>query len=299
MSPRPAIAVCLCTYRRPALLTRLLEGLEQQRLPAPLRFVVVVCDNDRAGSAAEVVRTFQARASLELSYTCEPEQNIALARNRVIAASDSETIAFIDDDECPEPDWLAHLWQTLHQHDASAVLGPVRPTFTVPPPGWILRGNFFARREFPTGTPLPPSSCRTGNVLFRRAILPASEPPFRREYGSGGEDVDFFVRLGQQGHRFVWCNEAPVYEVVPASRCSRAYILHRALLRGKINYRLHAGQLRPLLESCGAIPLYLLLLPFQALRGQHHFMNQAMRLCDHLGRFLAYTGLSREGQRQM
>ena len=39
----------------------------------------------------------------------------------------------------------------------------------------------------------------------------------------------------EQGHYFVWCNEAPVYETVPPERWKKSVILKRALLRGKVN----------------------------------------------------------------
>jgi hypothetical protein len=65
--------------------------------------------------------------------------------------------------------------------------------------------------------------CRTGNVLFRHGVLPAGEPPFREEYGTGVEDKDFFRRLAAAGHSFVWCNEAVVSESVPASRLTRIH----------------------------------------------------------------------------
>src|SRR5207245_2759845 len=82
------------------------------------------------------------------------------------------------------------------------------------PPEWLIKGGFYQRPTHPTGFLMPWHECRTGNVLFRRAILNSSETPFRREFGTGGEDQDFFRRMIERGHRFVWCNEAVTFELV-------------------------------------------------------------------------------------
>ena len=117
------ITVCVCTYRRPALLLRLLESLAQQTSDL-FTFSVVVADNDAAQSAREVVMAFAARAAFLVVYCVEPRQNIALARNKAIEMARGEFIAFIDDDEFPAENWLAQLWQTYDKHRVAGVLKP-------------------------------------------------------------------------------------------------------------------------------------------------------------------------------
>ena len=58
--------------------------------------------------------------------------------------------------------------------------------------------------------------------------------PFRPEFLTG-EDQDFFRRMIDRGHVFVWCDEAVAYEVVPPVRWRRTFMLRRALLRGRIS----------------------------------------------------------------
>ena len=55
--------------------------------------------------------------------------------------------------------------------------------------------------------------------------------PFNPEFRQG-EDQDFFRRMIDHGHVFIWCNEAVAYEVVPPIRWKRTFMLKRALLRG-------------------------------------------------------------------
>ena len=61
--------------------------------------------------------------------------------------------------------------------------------------------------------------------------------PFSPAFGTGGSDVDFFRRMTEEGRRFVWCNSAPVYEYVLATRWKRSVLMRRALLRGSNSAR--------------------------------------------------------------
>lgn len=293
------ITVCVCTYKRPVFLQRLLAELANQQIGADCTFSVVVADNDSSRSAQEVVAAALEHCEIEIDYCCEPVRNIALVRNRAIQQAKGEFIAFIDDDEFPVAGWLANLVQTCVHHGAAGVLGPVRPHFDRPPPDWIVRGRFCERPEHPTGTLMPWRECRTGNLLFRRSILPEGSPPFDEQFGTGGEDVDFFMRMSERGHQFVWCNEAVAYESVPASRMKRSYLLKRALLRGKNSLKISRGREVAAFKSIVAVPVYLLMLPFALLFGQHQLMDCSIRLCDHAGRLLALLGLSSETERQM
>src|SRR5207247_9507973 len=103
---------------------------------------------------------------------------------------------------------------------------------------------------------------RTGNLLFKQNILEGRDEPFRREFGSGGEDRDFFRRMIATGHLFIWCNEAIAYEIVPAVRWKRSFMLRRALLRGKVSLVDRTSYKLKLTKSAIAIPVYTLALPF-------------------------------------
>jgi cellulose synthase/poly-beta-1,6-N-acetylglucosamine synthase-like glycosyltransferase len=265
--------------------------VEKQQTGGRFSFSVVVADNDATKSAESVVRQFVASSSIRVHYCVQPEQNIALTRNAALSNAQGDFIAFIDDDEFPEPTWLAELLRTCQESDAAGVLGPVRPYFETPPPHWIIKGRFCERPEYPTGRVMDWEESRTGNLLFRNIIIAGMAQPFKPEFGTGGEDKDFFMRLTQAGHRFVWCNEAPAYETVPPSRWTRSYMLSRALLRGRNILKHPVGRAGIIARSIIAVPLYSLALPFLLLAGQHWFMRYCVKLCDHLGRLLALLGL--------
>jgi succinoglycan biosynthesis protein ExoM len=300
MNSHPShVTICICTYRRPRLLRRLLESLAHQRVSGLFTYSVVVADNDAAESARDVVMDFAAAAALEVEYCVEPRQNIALVRNKALAHARGEFVAFIDDDEFPAADWLGQLREVCERYSAAGVLGPVKPHFDDAPPAWIIKGGFCDRTEHPTGTVLQWWQGRTGNVLFRREILQGVELPFQPKFGTGGEDQDFYMRMMERGCVFIWCNEAVAYETVPPARWKRSYMLKRALLRGRNSLKHSKGRRTMVGKSIIAVPLYLLSLPMTLLGGHHWFMKYSVKLCDHLGRLLTIIGANPVREREM
>ena len=291
------ISVCICTYKRPSFLKRLLVSLEQQKTENQFDYSVVVADNDTDMSAKDMVAMFADQSIIIVTYSTETRQNIALARNKALEHAKGDFIAFIDDDEFPEPDWLLMMLKTCEDYKAAGILGPVRPHFEEPPPDWIIKGGFCERPEHPTGRVMEWEECRTGNLLFRKAILGGVNEPFNPEFGTGGEDKDFFMRMTQQGHEFRWCNEGITYETVPPERWTRSYMLKRALLRGKNIIKHPTGKMGLLARSVVAAPIYAILLPFTLLFGQHVFMKYGIKFCDHAGRLLAMCGLNPVSER--
>ncbi len=281
------------------MLDRLLRDIAKQDTAGEFTFSVVVADNDATESARTIVETFAREGSIATRYVVQPEKNIALARNTALSQATGDFIVCIDDDEFPIPGWLLHLYRTCQRYQVAGVLGPVKPHFDAEPPRWVVKGRFYERPTHPTGFVMPWAECRTGNVLFRRSILPVNEPVFRREFGTGGEDQDFFRRMIQAGHKFIWCDEAVAYEVVPPVRWTRRFMLSRALLRGKNSLRQRRGRLKNLLKALVAVPLYALALPFLFLAGQHHFMKYSVKMVDHFGRLLALLGLNPVRERPM
>jgi succinoglycan biosynthesis protein ExoM len=161
-----------------------------------------------------------------------------------------------------------------------------------------VKGNFFDRPRHRTGHAIKWSEARSGNVLVAADVCRALDPPFRPKFGNGGEDVDFFRRAGEQGRRFVWSDEAVVHELVPPHRCTRRFLMRRALLRGSNFPKQSAHRLRNVLKSIVAIPCYAIALPVLAVRGQHLFVAYLIKLVDHSSRLLAMAGVRLSTERQ-
>jgi glycosyltransferase involved in cell wall biosynthesis len=285
------INVCICAYKRPQLLKRLLEELEDQDTCGVFTYSIVVVDNDRLESGKAVVADFAVQSRVRVRYCVEPRQSIALARNMAVQNAEGDYVAWIDDDEFPAKNWLLTLFKDRERYQVDGVLGVVKRHFDETPPEWIKKSHFYERRINPTGTNVDWLEARTGNVLVRREVFRNGDQLFRPEFRAG-EDQDFFRRMIEKGHTFIWSADAVVYEVVPPARWKRKHMLKKALLRGA------TAQLQP---SCGvlsiaksliAVPIYAAALPIALVLGHHWFMTLLVKLCDHLGKLLAVVGIN-------
>lgn len=226
------VDICVATFRRPAMLGRLLESLNGLRTEEDISVTVIIVDNDREGSARGVVEAFAARGQWPVTYEIEPQQNIALARNRCVALSTADYLAFIDDDEMAADDWLLQLLGAIVGYEADALFGPVLPLLPAGSPQWIIRGGFFQCRRWRTGSEAPEPA--TGNALIAARWMKKWPEPFDPAFGlTGGEDTEFFDRLRRAGARMVWCDEAIVYEQVSADRVNARYLMWRAMRGGQ------------------------------------------------------------------
>ncbi len=283
------ISVCVCTYRRPQFLKRLLEGLGAQDTGGLFTYSIVVADNDHLRSAEPVVSSFSATSLIPIKYCMEPRQNIALTRNRAIENADGNFVAFIDDDEFPAKSWLLTLFKVCNEYGVDGVLGPVKRHFDQAPPKWVLKGNFYERPTYPTGTLVEWRKGRTGNVLLKKHVFTDAQP-FRPEFRTG-EDQDFFRRMIARGHAFIWCNEAVAYEVVSPIRWKRTFMLRRALLRGAIARIQATSGKGDIAKSVIAVTVYAAALPFAFMLGHHRFMSLLIRMFDHLGKLASCVGV--------
>lgn len=284
------ISVCVCTFRRKDFLKRLLTELDSQDTNGRFTYSVVVADNDHLQSAKAVTVEFSAASTIPAKYCVEPRQNIALARNKAIENASGDFVAFIDDDELPTKRWLLTLFEACNKYGVAGVLGPVKPHFDEKPPNWVVKGKFYDRSTYPTGFVIDWRKGRTGNVLLKRSIFLEETQPFRPDFLSG-EDQDFFRRMIEKGHMFVWCNEAVAYETVPPIRWKRTFMLRRALLRGAVSLLDPTFGARDIAKSLIAVPVYTVMLPFTLVLGQHRFMTHLVKLFDHIGRLLALVGI--------
>jgi glycosyltransferase involved in cell wall biosynthesis len=254
---------------------------------------LTVVDNDAQESAKEVTSRAKSEAPFEIEYQVEPERSISLARNKLVKYSTGDMIAFIDDDEFPDENWLLFHYRTLLGSEADGVLGPVIAHFDTTPPPWLPKSGLLDRKRFRTNTILTESRyTRTGNVLLWRDIFRADENPFNPAYGkSGGEDAVFFRRKLQDGKSFIWCDEAYVYETVPLERQRVSYHIKRAFVRGLTSAWSTPFFSRSTMISIMAVLAYTLLLPFSLILGYHASVRLLVKDCDHAAKLLGYAGI--------
>jgi glycosyltransferase involved in cell wall biosynthesis len=215
------IVVATLTYNRPAGLARLLDRLEHLAFAgeAPALAVVVV-DNSADGNARAAVSARAAGYRFPLHYAHAAERGIAQARNRALAEATrlgARRLAFIDDDEYPEPGWLDAMLRVADETGAEVVVGALLPDFDTPPPAWLDRGGFLAIAAHGDGAAVPVGN--TSNVLFDLAFANRHQVRFDTRFAlTGGEDTLFFDDLKRCGARLVFCRSGVVHETIAPQR---------------------------------------------------------------------------------
>ena len=273
------LTIAIPTFRRPDDLKRGIGGVLKQVAEQAARepsggtvsdAEVLVIDNDAQCSGRKVALAAAAdagvavRASadeptagdMSVRYVVEERPGVAAVRNRALdETTERDLLIFIDDDEDPEPGWLAALVGLWASTGCQAVAGPVIPVYEVEPEEWVRQGEFFVRRTWPTGTvrPVAASNCLLLDLGFvRRAGL-----RFDEAFGAtGGEDTLFTRRLSAAGGVIRWCDEARVRDHVPASRLTRPWILRRqrshAATSVRVELALAGGGVQPAIRARAA-----------------------------------------------
>lgn len=236
-----SLTVIVPTFRREAYLPPLFAAVAAERASVTEAVNLVLVDNSPEASARDIAST----APDFVRYVHEPRTGVAQARNRGVAEATGSYVIFLDDDETPAPGWLA-AFAAAARNNAQAAFGAVEPVFEVAPPARLqapLTRIFSRRLPAPAGSQVQHlrAYLGSGNSMFAKSTLARVDPPFDPAFDKGGEDVWLFRHLVED-HQvpLLWCPEALVHEIVPASRATLAFLRAR---------RFSDGQLRCVVES--------------------------------------------------
>jgi GT2 family glycosyltransferase len=203
------VSVIVCTYDRPAGLSRTLASILKVDWD---EFEVVVVDNapDKPGTRAAV----QELGDPRLRYVPEPVPGLSAARNRGVASSEGEIVAFTDDDVIVDPGWLRALAAGFERGPRVACVTGLVPAGELDTAyqayfddkvKWseTLRPRLYDLNDNRGPSPLYPYANGDvgagANFAVRRSVF-ESVGDFDEALGAGspaegGEDLDFFARL--------------------------------------------------------------------------------------------------------
>ena len=231
-SEAPIISVIIPTFHRPdGALAAVRSILGQKNAPS---LEIILVDNDAKQSCkATADQLAQEVGQTPFIYAVEPAAGVANARNKAVSLARGAFIAFLDDDEVAKPNWLANLVRAQQETGADVVFGPIEARLPVEHnvPHTYFQ-NFFSRRlDGPTRLIDIPYGC--GNCFLKRETVFTKAEPFNPAANeTGGEDDILWREVVAKGGRFGWAEDAWVYEDVPPSRATWAYLTKRAFAFG-------------------------------------------------------------------
>jgi glycosyltransferase involved in cell wall biosynthesis len=252
----------MSTYNRGELLVDAVRSVLAQHPAITPAFELIVVDNNSTDATREIVLERFARLDGRVRYVFEPQQGLSYGRNAGIRAARAPLIAFIDDDLCAQPDWVAAMARAFCEHpEADVVGGRVLPLWPTDPPAWLTRDHWAPlalvdHGEAPIVVTMEHPICLVAAGACRREVFDAAglfATDFQRvKDGIGSlEDHDFLLRVLRTGRKGVYDPRIIVHAQIQPDRLDRAY--HRrwhtghghfhALLRSEYIERTRAGTL--------------------------------------------------------
>jgi glucosyl-dolichyl phosphate glucuronosyltransferase len=211
-----SVIICAHTEDRWIELVEAVRSVERQRLPAS-EIIVVIDYNDRL--LARVREHLPSVCSIEN----DAQKGLSGSRNTGVSVTQSDIVAFLDDDAVAEPDWLKWLAAGYENERVFGVGGTIIPLWEDARPrwfpeefDWVVSCSF---RGMPQGRE-PVSRFIGANMSFRRKVF-ETLGGFRTDLGRigryllSGEETELCHQI-----RRTWPDKLLLFE-------PRAQVLHR------------------------------------------------------------------------
>jgi glycosyltransferase involved in cell wall biosynthesis len=228
------IDVIIATFNRAALLDRAARSILLARRAPQFDFTVTIVDNNSTDDTPAVASRLAADSGGLVRYLFEPRQGKSHALNAGIAATCGDVVAFADDDQTMDSEWLCAIHGAISD-GFDYVTGRVLGDWEREPPEWYddrLRGavSLFDGGDLRvqhTGNEAR-QGFSGGNGAVRRAAIETAGG-FHHLLGKTGgsfamnEDGELLVRLIEAGFRGVYEPSMVVRHRVPGERLTRGY----------------------------------------------------------------------------
>lgn len=273
----PDITIVVCTYNRSSMLRDALRSLYELRTACEFTYEVLVVDNNSPDDTPATIEQASRESRATLRGVRETKQGVAAARNRGVREARGSWIAFFDDDQIADADWLFELRRGAQEFDCRIVGGAVHLLL---PEGCERELDPFCRMLLGESkwseTPqrynhhINPGA---GNLMVERTVF--DEVGLFNEALRRGEDTDLYRRTRAAGMAAWYLPAAIIHHMTPDERLTEAYLLSLSRNMGDLlaqhewNTRSTAGAAAWWLAKGGrAIGVYWPLLQLAQLSGQ-------------------------------
>src|SRR5215470_4754720 len=236
------LSIAVCSRNNCASLLRTLDSLRHVHLQFSGELLIV--DNGSSDGTWNALSSYT-HPTLTVRPIRENSVGLSYARNRVLAESTGEIIAFTDDDVRVPPNWIDSLTRPLLEKRAEGVVGGIRiaqhlmrPWMTATHRAWLCSTD--------TMNPADPHQLIGANMAFVRSVI-AKVPAYDVELGPGRlgawDETLFSWQLKEAGFRLLGAFDHSVDHHFAESRLSRASLLRAAQIQGRCHaYVLHHWQ---------------------------------------------------------
>jgi glycosyltransferase involved in cell wall biosynthesis len=229
------VSVILCTYNREQWIGDAIQSLLDQRTGEGVNYEIIVVDNASTDNTPAVIAEISKTAEHPVRYVRETRQGPSAARNRGIAEANGEWLAFLDDDERADPDWLLELLAMTAKKGVRVSGGAVRLISSEqdarPLSPMLERVLAPGGRRKHECLFTPKHALNSGNQMLHRSVFDEIGV-YEESWTEGGEDTELFMRLHGAGIESWYNPKAIVLHLVPPYRTSSGYIQWLSLRQG-------------------------------------------------------------------
>jgi len=229
----PSVSVIVPVRDGESTITACLDSILATDYPADRREILVI-DNDSSDATPALVQSRPVR------YLREESPGVSNARNRGIAESRGEILAFVDADCLVEPQWLSELVRPFEDPEVGSVAGDLQhapPTTAAERQSARILGD-WQRFAF-TSDPAYPI---TANAAYRRDVLNRIGP-FDPQM-TRAQDVELGLRFQERsGLRLAYAERATARH--------RHRSTHRGFFRQQLGWAYGAGLVGAKFEAMG------------------------------------------------
>jgi glycosyltransferase involved in cell wall biosynthesis len=228
--------VVLRTFNRAHLLPDAVASLmAADRDGVQLHLLIV--DNNSTDDTPKVLQEIAARHGAVVTILHEPRPGGQLALNTAIAAATAPVVAFFDDDERVEKNWLQVIRREFAQPETDFIAGPCHPLWDGDAPQWLPPGyggvlgiidNGAARARYSRAFK---GMLTQGNCALRRHIF-AEVGPYPDDLPTA-EDRWLYDWLLKEDRVGFYCPDLAINHIMQQDRLNRAYFRAWAAREGR------------------------------------------------------------------
>ena len=260
------ITVLICTHNRTALLSRVLDSLNNAKRSRGGVEILVVANACTDGTHAMLDAYVRDRGDrLPLRWIAEPTPGKSNALNRAIPEIATKLTAFVDDDHRVDENYLVAIEEANERWpDAALYCGRIRPDWDGTEQNWVHDEGPYRIYPLPIPRYDPGMVPRTitpeegpipggGNLVVQRRVFGLAGRfstdlgPHGHDLG-GGEDSEYVLRAMGRGARCQYAPDILQHHYVDAERLRLNYLLKKSYQRTRSTARIQGN---------GHVPLYM------------------------------------------
>jgi glycosyltransferase involved in cell wall biosynthesis len=230
-APTPAplgVSVVITTFNRAHVLPRALDSVLAQRLPDGFAYEAIVVDNNSTDETRAIVERYREAHPERLRYVFEPNPGPSHGRNAGVEVARAPIVAFTDDDNIVDGDWVQTAKSLLDSHPhVAAIGGKVLAQWTSAAPAWLNREHWSPLAILDYGdqpfllSRADPRCLLTANLAIRRDV-------FQRIGGFSPEyprcqDHELLIRLWRAGEVALYSPALLVWSHIDPERLTKPY----------------------------------------------------------------------------